>query len=122
VLGVAQRGEAEERADGGEAGVAGSHAVAACGLEVFEKRRDERGVEVGQIQLGGLFAGALVSEDEEQPPPVAVGGDGVGAGLTLMDEAVGEERLEGLGPARSRPGLLSVFEPLGGQEQQLGDR
>ncbi len=42
VLGVAQRGVAEQRVDRGEAGVAGPDAVAALGFEVVEERADQR--------------------------------------------------------------------------------
>ena len=59
MLGMAEGGVAEERADGREARVAGAHAVAAFLLEVVQEAADERGVEVGQVELAGLFAGAV---------------------------------------------------------------
>ena len=61
VLGVAQGGEAEEAADGGQAGVAGADAVVAFGLEVVEEVADQLGVEVGQVELVGLLAAALLA-------------------------------------------------------------
>ena len=51
VLGVAQRGVAEQRVDRGQPGVAGAGAVAAVVFEVVEERRDQRGVEVGEVEL-----------------------------------------------------------------------
>jgi len=56
VSGFAERGEAEEGVDGGEAGVAAADAVPALAFEMVEEGADECGVEVGQIQLGGRFA------------------------------------------------------------------
>src|SRR5262249_17352314 len=53
------------------------------------------GVEVGDVELAGVLAGALGGEAEQQPPGVAVAGDGVAAGAALADEPVGEERLQG---------------------------
>src|SRR4051812_27835381 len=43
------------------------------------------------------LAGALGGEDDQQQQRVAVGGDGVRAGLPLPDEPVGKERLQGRG-------------------------
>jgi hypothetical protein len=96
-LGVAQGGEAEEAADGGQAGVAGADAVVALNLEVGEEVADQSGVEIAQIELVGRLAGALLRVAQEQPPGVPVGGDGVGAGLALVAEPLGEERLQGGG-------------------------
>ena len=50
VLGVAQRGVAEQRVDRGQAGVAGADAVAALVLEVVEERADQRRVEVVEVE------------------------------------------------------------------------
>ncbi len=81
VLGVAQRGVAKERPDRGQAQVAGPDAVAADGLEMLEERRDERLVEVLPAKRGGLGAGRVVGEAQQQPQRVAVGRDRLGAGL-----------------------------------------
>jgi hypothetical protein len=64
---------------------------------VVEERADERGVQVGEIQRGGSLAQPLVGEGQQKPKRVAVGADGVIAGLALPDESVGEERLQGGG-------------------------
>ena len=61
VLGVAQRAVAKQRADRGQAGVAGAGRVAALVLEVVEERADQRGVEVVDVQIAGLLAGCAVA-------------------------------------------------------------
>ena len=53
VFGVGQRGEAEQRVDRGQPGVAGADAVAALVFEVVEEAGDQRRVEVGEVQLRG---------------------------------------------------------------------
>jgi hypothetical protein len=60
-----------------------------------EERRDQRGVDVADVEPGGRLAGAIVGEDQQQPQRVAVGGDGVRAGVTLNRQPLGEERLDG---------------------------
>ena len=60
-----------------------------------EERRDQRGVDVADVEPGRRFAGAIVREDEQQPQRVAVGGDGVRAGVALGRQPLGEERLDG---------------------------
>ena len=55
VLGMVQRGKAEERVHGGKPGVSGADAVVPVGLAVFEERCDEAGVEVVDLQLGALL-------------------------------------------------------------------
>jgi hypothetical protein len=67
VSGFAERGEAEEGVDGGEAGVAAADAVPALAFEMVEEGADECGVEVGQIQLGGRFAEPGLRGSEQQP-------------------------------------------------------
>jgi hypothetical protein len=81
VLGVAVRGEAKQRVDRRQPGVAGARAVAALVLEVVEKAGDERGVEVGDIEAAGRSAKLPVGVADQQPERVAVGGDCVRAGV-----------------------------------------
>ena len=50
-------GVAEHGADGGEAGVAGAHGVVPFVFEVVQEPGDQRGVEIDEVELGGLFAG-----------------------------------------------------------------
>ena len=52
-------------------------------------------VEVVPVERGGLLAGVLLDEAEQQPERVAVGRDRPRAGLQLPGETVGEERLQG---------------------------
>jgi hypothetical protein len=97
VLGVAQRGVAEQRMDRRQAGVAGTHPVAPIAFEIGEERSDELGVEIGQVEPAGWCAGALLREAQQQPQRVAVCGQGSRAGLALGYQPVGEERLQGRG-------------------------
>src|SRR6266576_2002678 len=86
--GVAQRGPGEQGPDGGQPVVAGAGAVAAVVFEVVQERGDQRGVEVGDVELAGVLPGALGGEGQQQPPGVPVAGDGVAAGAALADEPV----------------------------------
>jgi hypothetical protein len=61
---------------------------------VREERHDERRVEVLELQPGWRCAGLLAGERQQQPEGVAVGGDRVRAGLTLVDQPLREERLK----------------------------
>jgi len=62
VLGVAEGRVGEHGADRRQAGVAAAGAVAAVVLEVVKEAADERGVQVGDAELGGLLPGALGGE------------------------------------------------------------
>jgi hypothetical protein len=97
VLGVAQRGVAEQRVNGSEAVVAGAHAVETFTLEVIEEGADRDGVEVLDGEFRGGLARLALGEAEQQPEGVAIGGDGVRAGPTLRDQALGEEALHDRG-------------------------
>jgi hypothetical protein len=94
MLGMAQRGVGEQRADRGQPQVPGPGAVAPLVFEMVQERRDGGGVQVVPVEFGGRLAGVLVHEGEQQAHGVAVGGDGLRAGLTLLEEPVGEERLQ----------------------------
>jgi hypothetical protein len=52
------------------------------------------GVQVGPVQRSRSFAGPVLDEHDEHAQRVAVGRDGAWAGLSLLGEAVGEERLQ----------------------------
>ena len=58
-----------------------------------DKRADQRRVQIVEVQLKRLFAGLVLGEAQQQPEGVAVGGDGVRAGVALGDQTFGEERL-----------------------------
>ena len=89
VLGVTQRGVAKQRADRGQARVAGADRVAALVLEVIEERADQRCLEIVEVEIAGRLAGVLGGEGQQQPDRVAVGGDRVRTGLPLADQPVG---------------------------------
>jgi hypothetical protein len=107
VPGMAQRRIGEEGMDGRETGVAGPGAVAPFVLEVLQERGDHRGIEIGDAERAGGFAGAPGGEAGEQPERVAVGGDGSGAGVALADQPSGEELLQD-GSKVTHRGLLSL--------------
>jgi hypothetical protein len=52
--------------DGGHALVAAGHPVAPVDFEVVEEGRDQLGVEVGEVELGGWDTGAALGEREQQ--------------------------------------------------------
>ena len=122
VLGVTQGRVGEQRADRGQAQVAGARAVVPVVFEVVEERRDQVRVEVGPVQRGrAALSGALLGEPEQQLERVAVGGDGAWADLTLLGEPVGEERLAAWGRSRSSCRHLPArLQALRGQREQLG--
>ena len=93
-LGRAQRGEPNERADGGQPCVPGLNAVGAVLFEVVEEREDHGRVEVVEGERLGLPVTMLIEEREQQAEGVAIGVDGLGAGGLLLHEMVGEERPE----------------------------
>jgi hypothetical protein len=91
---MAQRRVAEQRVDRGQAGVAGAHTVVTVGFEVVEKRTDQGGIDIVKLKPGRGLAGAMVGESEQQPEGIPVGADRVGAGVSLGDEPLDEERLQ----------------------------
>ena len=99
VFGVLERGEAEQRVDRGQAGVAGACAVVPLGFQVGQERCDRRGVQVGEVQSRGGEFPAVGDESEQQPVGVAVGGDGVpgwpgaGAGSRSVKNSAGSVRV-----------------------------
>ena len=104
VLWMAKGGIAVERADGGQAGVAGAGAVVPLLLEMGEEGADQAGVDVGHVQLGGSLPGAGLGEGEQHPQGVAIGADRARAGLTLGEQVLGEPGLNGGGErAHRRP-------------------
>ena len=94
VLGMVQRDVAVERVDRPEPGVAGAGTVVSVLFEVGQERADQRRVEVVDVQLERLFAGLLVSEAEQQPERVSIGGDRLRTAVALGDQTFGEERLQ----------------------------
>ncbi|HYW76141.1 MAG TPA: hypothetical protein VFA48_05900 [Gammaproteobacteria bacterium] len=54
-----------ERADGGKAGIAATHAVVALHLQVLEKIQDKRRVQILQREVAGRFSEAALGEGEQ---------------------------------------------------------
>jgi hypothetical protein len=76
---------------------------------VGQERADHRRVEIGEIEQEWLFAGFLFNEPQQQPERVAVGLDRFRAGVALVDEAIGEERLSGRPDRRSYPNPQAMW-------------
>lgn len=60
VLGVAVGGVGEEGVDGCESGVAGPGGVVSLGFQMLQEAGDGFDVEVGDLDVGGSFAGRVV--------------------------------------------------------------
>jgi hypothetical protein len=88
VLGRLRGRVLEQRVDRGQAGVACGAAVASLLFQVLEERARQGGVQVGEAEPAGRLAGLVAGEGEQEPERVAVGGDGVRAGLLLPDQPV----------------------------------
>ena len=93
---------AEQGVDGGEPLAAGPPGVVPLVFEHGQETCHRRGVDVGEIEVGGPGAGLLADPGEQEPERVAVGRDGVRAGAALGDEVIGEERLDGRGESGHR--------------------
>jgi hypothetical protein len=102
VFGVVQREVAEQRVDRGEPAVARGDAVVTVVLEVGQERRDQRCVEFCDVERARAFAGSFGGKDEQEAEPGPVGGDGVGAGVALADQPIGEEGLQRRGERAHR--------------------
>jgi hypothetical protein len=92
--GLLESGEAEKGADRGEAQVARPDPDRSARLEIVEEGADERGVEIGQIEPRGRLAQSRLREGEQQPERIAVGGDGVRAGVAGQGSLVPPDRIE----------------------------
>jgi hypothetical protein len=97
VLRVQRRGEDEQRMDRREADIAGRRGAFPPVFQVVEEVADQRRGDAGDVQVGRLDAGTLGYEPQQQSPSVAVGIDGVRAGVKLPGQSFGEERLQGGG-------------------------
>src|SRR5256714_3054607 len=87
----------EQGVDGRQAGVAGGDRVGPFAFQMLEEGPDQRGVQIGDVELGRLDAGAAPNGGQQQPAGVPVGGDCVRAGPALAQQLVGEERLQDRG-------------------------
>jgi len=86
--------EVEKRPDGSQARVASTDAITTAMFQVFQERTNDGRIEILDRQLRGRLAAALMEEGEELAEGVAVGGHRVRAGLALLGQPVGEERLQ----------------------------
>ena len=91
VAGLMQGDEAEERTDGGQAGVAGARVVAAFGLEMAQEVAEQGGVEVIERHRRGRLVPFPLGVAHQQTERRAIARDGVRARLTLLHEALGKE-------------------------------
>jgi len=94
VAGFLQGDEAEERADGGEAGVAGPRIVATFGLEMAEEVAEQLGAELGERHRRRRCVQHTLSLEHQKAEGRTIAGDGVRAGLALSHETLGEEQRE----------------------------
>jgi hypothetical protein len=85
--------EFQESTQRHEPQIAGLHPIVTLLLQMIEERQDQVGRDVGQRQRGRGFAQALAGEIQKQHQGIAVGGDGVRAHGTLVDEVHREELL-----------------------------
>ena len=121
VLGVSERGVAVERVDRCEAGVAGSGAC--CRGPVRGGSGTRRSVaRPGRRSPAahGCLPVCSWTKREQQPERVAVGRRSSGAGSTLGDQPLGEERLECRGEQAHGSASWSCVEAFADERQQLG--
>src|SRR6266568_4792453 len=85
-----------------QAGVACPGAVVPLVLQVVEEAADQAGVELPEVQPERRGSGVVLGVGEQQAEGVAVGGDGVLAGVFLGDHPIGEEALQDRGEAGHR--------------------
>ena len=71
MLGVPGGGVAVEGVDGGEPLAAGPSRVVPLVFEHGQETADRRGVEVGEVEVGGPGAGLLADPGEQEPERVA---------------------------------------------------
>jgi hypothetical protein len=57
MLGVVVGGVTEERLDGGQPSVPGAHSGAPFGFQMIQETVDQCGVQVGDVQIGGVLPG-----------------------------------------------------------------
>lgn len=81
----------EEGMDGGQAGIAGLGAVTSFDFKMFEKRRDQVGIDIGEVHFHRRPTATRTGEFKPQSEGVLVAEDGVQAGAALPGEALFEE-------------------------------
>src|SRR5215510_3074998 len=91
---LVQRDVLRERVDRGEPRIPGPIAIAPDALEMVEKVADKRRGEILKRQRRGGATQPLGGEAQEETERVAVARHCVGAGLSLLAQAIGEEALQ----------------------------
>ena len=87
-------GVAQQSMNGRQPGVAGAHRVGAVLFKVDQEPPNERRIEIAEFQLRGCSGEVGSGEADQELPRIAVCGDGMRAGVALLKQPVGEERLE----------------------------
>lgn len=80
-----------EREDGGQASVATTSGVSPLGFEVRQERMHAVDIQRGQRQYRGSGTARPAKEAQKEAKGVAIGGDGVGAEVSLADEVFRQE-------------------------------
>src|SRR5882724_3024631 len=88
--------------DGREPSIASLHGVAPLLFQLLQERADEGRVEVRQLEPRRMLSELAMGETKEQPEGVAVSGDRVWARAALLQQALGEPRLEERGERAHR--------------------
>ena len=83
-------GVSKERVDGGQPQIPAPH-TQAVRFELIQKRADQRGVHGLQTESRRRRVQPLVGKFQEQAERIAIGRNGVGARLSLLQETVREE-------------------------------
>jgi hypothetical protein len=83
----------EEGVDRGKAGVTRPDAVLSFYFEVAQEGSDELSIQLGQGELRGDLAEAILSEAQQEREGALVRADRMRTRLTLILEALGEEAL-----------------------------
>ena len=91
---MAQRGEAEQRTHRRQTGVASAGTVVPVHFQMVEEPPDQGGVEIFDAQRCRCLARLALHELEQEAEGVPISSDGVGAGTTLVGQALGEKSLE----------------------------
>ena len=94
MLGVVQGEVAEQQVDRGEPVVPGRGAVAPHAFQAVQEGTDGGGVQSVDGELAGRRPCPLDGERQQQPKRGAIGGDRVRAGGPLVDQPLGEVRLQ----------------------------
>jgi hypothetical protein len=92
--GIHERDEAEEGTNGCEAGVPRVCPDAASALKIVEEFSDAQRREVFELEVRWLLPYAGRHESQQEAEGIAIAGDGVLAGSSLLHQANGEKRLQ----------------------------